>query len=71
MAEKRISPSPTEMSTLSSRIAEANLAQARLQEVFTMFCEGHGASGASFVGIENGEVVLDVPDISPVQESAA
>lgn len=71
MAEKRITATPTEIQTLAQRIAESNLAQSRLQEIFTMFCEGRGVSGASFVSIKGGEVVVNLPDIAPAQEDAA
>lgn len=71
MAEKRIPASPVELQTLAKRIAEQNLAQARAGEVFTMFCEGKGVSGASFVSIESGEVVVMVPDIAPEKDEAA
>lgn len=71
MAEKRIAATQTELQSLARRTAESNLAQSRLQDVVTMFCEGHGVSGAQFIGIENGEVVVQVPDISPAQEIEA
>lgn len=48
-----------------------NLANERAQDVFDMFCEGKGVSGASFVSIEGSEVVVMVPDISPAKEGAA
>ena len=65
MATKRIPASQVEQQTLAQRIAESNLAQSRLQEIFTMFCEGHGVPGAAFVSIDGGEVVVNVPDIQP------
>lgn len=62
MAEKRIAASTVELRTLARRMAEATLAEARAMEVFTMFCEGHDVSGASFLSIEDSEVVVDMPD---------
>lgn len=62
MPTKRIPASQVEMQTLATRIAESNLAQSRLQEIFTMYCEGKGVSGAAFVSIDGGEVVVQVPD---------
>lgn len=71
MAEKRIVASALELQTLARRMAEATLAEARATEVFTMFCEGKGVSGATFLSIEDGEVVVSLPDIQPAKEGAA
>lgn len=61
----RIPASPTELQKLAQRIGEANLASERATELFTMFCEGHGIAGATFVGIENGEVIVSLPEQKP------
>lgn len=62
-----IKASVAEIQTFSRRIAETNQADEmarRAREVttdlFTMFCEGHGIPGATFVAIE-GDSVLVVP----------
>lgn len=68
MSTKRAIPaSPAEIQTFSRRITEANQAEEASRrakematDVFTMFCEGHGIPGATFVEIE-GDSVLVIP----------
>ncbi len=77
MAEQRIKASPTEASTILECVQESNAAIARADElqavarkVFTMFAEGHGVPGATFVSIGGGEVVVILPDSAPQEEVA-
>lgn len=69
---QRIPASPVELQKLAERITAANQAKAALDhanavasDCFTMFCEGKGIPGATFVGIENGEVVVSLPEQKP------
>lgn len=70
--EQHIPASPVELRKLAQRIEAANAAKRASDEatevaadLFTMFCEGHGVSGATFVGIAHGQVVVSVPDAKP------
>jgi hypothetical protein len=69
MQKKSISASPAELQKLAQRITEANQAKAASDhanavavDLFTMFCEGHQVPGASFVGIEEGHVIVTLPE---------
>lgn len=79
MTEQRIAATATELATLADAITDANAASQDAQrantvaaKVFTMFCEGHGIPGATFVGIKDGQVTVQVPEAKPelVKESA-
>ena len=55
--------------TLAEAINEANAAKLEADrvgrfatKVFTMFCEAHGIPGASFAGIQDGKVVVTLPE---------
>lgn len=69
MSQKRIPASPVEIQKLAQRITEANQAKAAADhangvavDCFTFFVEGKGIPGATFVGIENGEVIVTLPE---------
>lgn len=70
MSDKQIPASPTEISTLADAINEANAAEIEAKRAgkaasraFTMFCEGHGIPGATFVGITTeGQVIVSLPE---------
>lgn len=66
---KTIPATPVEFSKLSQRIAAANDAKiasdhatAVVADLFTMFCEAHGVSGATLVGVKDGHVIVTVPE---------
>lgn len=74
---KRVSASAVELTRIARRMHEANDAAAAAKEakdvaldVWSMFCEGHGISGATFVGIEDGQVIVSLPD-APKPAAAA
>lgn len=62
MAEQKIKATDIERQYLARRIREANATEAMALEVFTMFCEGHGITGAKFVGIDGDSVIVSVPE---------
>lgn len=77
--KQHITASPVELQKLAQRITDANAAaqeaertQAIASDLFTMFCEAHGVPGATFVGIADGTVIVDVPEQKPelVKETA-
>lgn len=61
MAEQRIPATELERQYIARRINEANATEALAKEVFTMFCEGHGIPGATFVGIDAEHVIVNLP----------
>lgn len=65
MTQQKIRATDVERSYLARRISEANAAEAAAKEVFTMFCEGHGIPGATFVGIEGEHVIVTTPEPAP------
>lgn len=76
MTKQSIPASPSELQKLAQRITEANQAKAALDhansvavDLFTMFCEGHSIPGATFVGIEEGHVIVTLPE--PKQDGPA
>lgn len=79
MAEPtQVPASPVELQKLAERITAANNAKAAADhanavavDCFTLFCEGHGIPGASFVGIADGHVVVTLPTPALVEDPAA
>ena len=65
MPQHRIPATDLERQYIKRRVDAANLAEALAGELFTMFCEGHGIPGATFVGIEGDHVIVTTPDIAP------
>jgi hypothetical protein len=72
MTEQHIPASPVELHKLAQRITEANEARQASEtatgiaaDLFTMFCEGKGLSGATFVAIEHGQVIVSLPEQKP------
>lgn len=70
--QQHVAASPAELQKLAQRITEANQAEANSKhanavavDLFTMFCEGKGIPGATFVGIENGAVIVSLPETKP------
>lgn len=77
MAEKKITASSVEAGAITRRLAKAEKAASKAmearqiaQDVFTMFCEGKGVSGATFLSIDDTGVLVSVPDIAPKDEAA-
>jgi hypothetical protein len=68
MTQQRIKATDLERQYIKRRIQDANVTEALAKEVFTMFCEGHGIPGATFVGIDDDSVIVTlaaVPEQSP------
>lgn len=70
-----IKATPAEVQTIARRISAANHAERIAKgaadiatDVFTMFCEGKGIPGATFVGIENGQVIVRVGESEQAAE---
>lgn len=70
MTPQSIKATEIERQFIARRIAAANDATAIATEVFSMFCEGHGIPGATFVGMEGDSVIVLLPETKPalVQE---
>lgn len=75
---QQIDASPVELQKLAERITAANHAKQALDhanavasDLFTMFCEAHGVSGATFVGIAEGKVLVTMPKPALVEETPA
>lgn len=69
MTERTIAATRTELQTLGRRIADAErcvlaaqLAKQAADDAWTMFCEGHGVSEATFVAFRDGQVIVSLPD---------
>lgn len=69
MTQQRIAASQVEIQKLVERINAANQAKlaadhanAVAVDCFILFVEGKGIPSATFVGIENGEVIVAMPE---------
>ena len=69
---KHIDATPTEAATLAEAITEASAAKLESQKadrqvtrIFTVFCEAHGIPGATFAGIQDGKVLVTLPEQKP------
>lgn len=74
---QKVPASPVELQTLAESINELKAAIAEKERCerearrnLTLFCEGKGIPGASFVGISEGHVIVTLPEPAKELESA-